>query len=111
MAWPIPRAAPVTRLTLPDRSHRHRSSRSSRDQPRARVLDARRRASAGSARPGAPSTMRWSKVRLSVTSSRPTTRSPSITGCRVDPADAEDGALGRVDDRREGVDAERARGS
>ena len=57
---------------------------------------------------GTPSSTRWSHVRLSV--SRLTVATVAVVDDHVvaQPADAEDPGVGRVDHRREGVDAEGA---
>src|SRR5262249_36521026 len=95
MAWPIPRAAPVTRLTVLERSHfmgllDERTERLQKARGRRAVHDA---------------------VIESQAQGDAVARHDLIADdCRLalDPTDAEDAALAVVKDRREGVDAERA---
>ncbi len=99
MAWPMPRAAPVTRLTLPDKSQRILESPVVSFSGNSHGLgfsikrpsDCRKRAA------GAPSTIRWSNVRR---------KHHPIAGHELvvlddnlvlDSTQAQDGTLGQID--------------
>src|SRR5688572_6508142 len=101
MAFPIPRAAPVTRLTLPVRSLFMPPSRM---DPRGRVLDGlgeRTKEPGGGSAVDDPVVERQAQGDLVSRHDRVADHG----GPPGDPSDPEDRTFGRVNDRREGVNS------
>src|SRR5258708_24931968 len=102
MAWPMPRCAPVTRLTLPERSHfignssGHQSRCWVSDKPYQCLQKSRGRCAVHD------SMIEGQTQRHLLADDH---RVAADNGLSLDATDAKDGALRRIDDRREGVDA------
>src|SRR5262245_56363011 len=107
MAWPMPRAAPVTRLTLPVNSHFMSGFPwGSGHQPRPRILDP---GAKGLQKPGGRGSVHQAMVERQAQDDLVARQDVLADdhGSALNPADPQDGALGLVDDRREGVDPKR----